>query len=253
MGTLVTIHVVRLGADEAVDRAFGWFHEMEARCSRFDSTSELRQLCERVGEPVEVSAILYEGLRFALSVAEETAGAFDPAAGHYRDIAIDPERRTVTLQRPLVLDLGAVVKGFAVDLAARELAPLSDFAIDAGGDLYLAGSNPSGESWSVGIRNPLAPEELLDTLRVSQQAVCTSGLYERGEHILDARTGTPARSVASSTVIAPSAMLADALATAAFVLGPVAGIELLQRMGVDGLIVMPDLQRYSTQGLRYAA
>ena len=54
-------------------------------------------------------------------------------------------------------------------------------------------------------------------------------------------------------MIAPSAMLADALATAAFVLGPVAGIELLQRMGVDGLIVMPDLQRYSTQGLRYAA
>ena len=253
MGTLVTIHVVRAGAEEAIDRAFGWFHEMEARCSRFDAASELRQLSEHAGEPVEVSAILCEALRFALSVAEETGGAFDPAAGRYREIRIDPEHRTVTLPRPLTLDLGAVVKGFAVDLAARELAPLADFAIDAGGDLYLAGSNPSGEPWSVGIRNPLAPEELLDTLCVSQQAVCTSGLYERGDHILDARTGMAARSVASSTVIAPSAMLADALATAAFVLGPVAGIELLHRMGVDGLIVMPDLQRYSTRGLRHAA
>ena len=81
MGTLVTIHVVGPGAKKAMDRAFGWFHEMEARCSRFDSTSELRQLCDRIGEPVEVSAILCEALRFALSVAE-TGGAFDPASGN---------------------------------------------------------------------------------------------------------------------------------------------------------------------------
>ncbi|MEI9971226.1 MAG: FAD:protein FMN transferase [Ignavibacteriota bacterium] len=130
---------------------------------------------------------------------------------------------------------------------------MADFAIDAGGDLYLGGSNPHSEPWPVGIRHPLVPDTLIDTLRVSNRAVCTSGLYERGDHILDARTGTPARSSASATVVADSAMLADALATAAFILGPADGIELLQRTGVHGLIVTPDLQRYTTRGLRSAA
>ena len=61
---------------------------------------------------------------------------------------LDPDRRTITLRRPLTLDLGAVAKGLAVDMAARELEPFRDFAIDAGGDLYLGGSNPQGEPWS---------------------------------------------------------------------------------------------------------
>jgi FAD:protein FMN transferase len=258
MGTLVTIHVVRPGADDAVERAFDWFHEIEAHCSRFREESELMQLSRHVGVPVEASAVLFEAMRFALSVAAETGGAFDPTVGarpesSYRDIELSPERRTITLHRPLTLDLGAVAKGLAVDTGARELAPLVDFAIDAGGDLYLGGSNPHGEPWSVGIRHPSGGEELIDRLRVSNQAVCTSGLYERGDHILDARTGAPAHRTASATVIAQSAMLADALATAAFILGPSDGIELLHRLGVDGLIFTPDLQRYTTRGLRHAA
>jgi thiamine biosynthesis lipoprotein len=280
MGTLVTIQVVRAGAEDAIDRAFGWFHEIEARCTRFDEQSELMQLTAHAGVAVAASPILFEAVRFALQVAEETGGAFDPtvgkpmeARGHnrehrsgaairtavpaggasFRDVEIDVGRHTIQLHRPLVLDLGAVAKGLAIDTAARELASFPDFAIDAGGDLYLAGSSPRGEPWSVGIRHPGHEVELLATLRVSGQAICTSGTYERGSHILDGRTGAPAEGVASATVVAPGAMLADALATAAFVLGPTAGIELLYRMGVDGLIVTSELQRYATQGLRNAA
>jgi thiamine biosynthesis lipoprotein len=171
----------------------------------------------------------------------------------YRDVALDPDRKTITLRRPLLLDLGAVAKGLAVDAAARELEPFSDFAIDAGGDLYLAGCNPQGAPWSVGIRHPRREGELIDSLRVSNQAVCTSGDYERPRHILDPRRGEPAGSVASATVVAPTAMLADALATAAFVLGPAAGIQLLHRVGVEGLIVTPHLERFETGGLRRAA
>jgi thiamine biosynthesis lipoprotein len=89
---------------------------------------------------------------------------------------------------------------------------------------------------------------LIARLRVSDQAVCTSGDYERGEHILNARPGA----VASATVVAPNAMLADALATAAFALGPVDGIAFLTRMGVEGLIVTPDLQRFETPGVPHA-
>jgi thiamine biosynthesis lipoprotein len=288
MGTIVTIHVVPSEAsvdaavvDQAIDRAFGWFHEIEERCTRFDARSELMQLTAQVGVAVPASPILYEAVRFALLVAEETGGAFDPTVGHrmeargfnrehrtgaivrtaitadddvsYQDVQLDPERNTITLLRPLTLDLGAVAKGLAVDLAARELEPLKNFAIDAGGDLYLGGLNPEGTPWSVGIRHPRNSEELIDTLQVSNQAVCTSGDYERDGHILHPRAGIPPKVVASATVVAPGAMLADALATAVFVLGPEAGIDLLTRLEVDGLILTAELQRYETRGLRRVA
>jgi len=288
MGTVVTINVVGSGddAEAAIERAFGWFHEIEDRCTRFSASSELMQLTAQVGVAVPASPILFEAVNFALLVAEESGGAFDPTVGHtmaargfnkehrtgeivptaltpdrdvsYRDVELDPARGTILLRRALTLDLGAVAKGLAVDTAARELEPFKNFSIDAGGDLYLGGLNPQGEPWSVGIRHPRMEGELIDTLRVSDQAVCTSGDYERraagGEehHILDPRKGASPDAVASATVVAPIAMLADALATAAFVLGPNDGIAFLTRLGVEGLIFTTDLVRHETRGLRHA-
>ncbi len=288
MGTLVTIHVVghgvdpqqTIGREEAVERAFEWFRRIEESCTRFEARSELRQLTAQVGIAVPVSSILYEAVQFALAVAEESSGAFDPTVGHametrgfnqeyrtgqtirtdlepggsvsYRDVRLDPGRKTITLLRPLILDLGAIAKGLAIDLAVRELRPFENFAIDAGGDLYLGGCSPNGEPWSIGIRHPRRDNELIDSLRVSNRAVCTSGDYERqspavdnGHHILDPRTGVTANDSASVTVVAPTAMLADGLATAAFVLGPTEGIQLFDRLGVDGLIVSPTLEQYA--------
>jgi thiamine biosynthesis lipoprotein len=290
MGTVVRIEVVRHSDNESqkaerrlgVERAIEWFRHIEASCSRFDPESELRQLTEqRVGVPVSASEVLVELVRFAVALAEETGGAFDPTVGHrmeqrgfdreyrtgsivrtvidsddavsYRDIRLDAHERTITLLRPLVLDLGAVAKGFAIDMAARELAVFENFAIDAGGDLYLGGCNARGEPWSVGVRHPRDEHQLIDTLRVSNTAVCTSGDYERradravGHHIIDARTGESVTSAASVTVVAPLAMVADGLATAAFVLGPVRGIQLLERHGVSGVIVTPSLERFATR------
>src|SRR5271154_1809740 len=230
MDTIVTIQLVgsenSASADAAIGRAFGWFREIEERCTRFDERSELMKLTAQVGVPVPVSTILYEAVRFALMVAEESGGAFDPTVGRrmeargynkeyrtgrlvvsgpgpdsdasYRDISLDPDRRTITLHRPLTLDLGAVAKGLAVDTAARELEPFTNFAIDAGGDLYLGGSNEQGQPWAVGIRHPRRDGELIESLRVSDKAVCTSGDYERRvsgdgkdteHHIMDPRTG----------------------------------------------------------------
>jgi FAD:protein FMN transferase len=291
MGTVVTVHVVghdghprqASQSEDAVERAFGWFARVEECCTRFDASSEMMQLTTQIGVPVRVSTLLYEAVQFALAVAEESAGAFDPTVGYametrgfnrehrsgqkietaidvgasvsYRDVRLDPDNMTITLLRPLILDLGAVAKGLAVDLAARELQPFANFAIDAGGDLYLGGHNPEGEPWSIGIRHPRRENELIDSLRVSNCAVCTSGDYERrsptdsGHHILDPRRGSSANRVASVTVVAPNAMLADALATAAFVLGPAEGIRLFDRLGVNGLMVTPQLQRYETRGM----
>jgi thiamine biosynthesis lipoprotein len=157
------------------------------------------------------------------------------------------------LRRPLILDLGAVAKGLAVDLAAQELAPFGNYAIDAGGDLFVRGLNPAGQPWQIGLRHPRRPDELLGVVRLADAAICTSGDYERqsprqedGHHLIDPRTGRSAADVASVTVVAPTAMAADALATAAFVLGPRRGLRLLTRQGVEGLIVTPALEQHPT-------
>jgi len=278
MGTVVTIQVAGPRFDDQMThRAFEWFRGIESTCTRFDPTSELMQLSSRVGEAVSVSTILFQAIQFALAVAKESGGAFDPTVGHlmenygfnthhrsgkiirtevtsaagvsYRDVLVDSDRGTVTLQRPLVLDLGAVAKGLAIDLAARELKPLENFAVDAGGDLYLAGVNHDGKPWTIGIRHPYVDNELLGSISVSDRAVCTSGNYERPDHILDARTGKPTNRAASVTVVGATAMLADALATAAFVLGPEEGIQLLGRLGVEGIIFSASLERYATPGM----
>ncbi len=95
--------------------------------------------------------------------------------------------KTILLRRPLTLDLGAVAKGMAVDAAAHELQPFRDFCIDAGGDIYFGGHSPAGKPWRVGIRHPRRRDGVVDRLEVTDCAVCTSGDYERGAHILDPR------------------------------------------------------------------
>lgn len=302
MGTVVSIQVVGHGGSararreraQSVERAIAWFAHVESICTRFDASSELRALSATVGVAVPVSDTLFEALQFAIAVADDSGGAFDPTIGSrmeargfdheyrsgdvvrsgvdaphdvsYRDVEIDAVTRTVTLHRPLLLDLGAVAKGLAVDMAARELAPFEDFAVNAGGDLFLGGHNANDEPWTVGIRHPRNPAELLETVQVSDSAVCTSGDYERHvaredsgssdhqhhieHHIMNPSTGRAGTDAASVTVIADSAMVADALATAAFVLGPSGGIALLERHDAEGLLLTPSLQRYRTERWR---
>lgn len=286
MGTVVTITVVgeavrkkpRPELTAAIERAVGWFKQIEETCTRFDDSSELRRLSARVGAAVPVSPILFQLLDFAVKVAEETGGAFDPTVGRqmevrgfdrnyrtgqpaaasradvaatYRDVICDAERRTVTLRRPLTLDLGAVAKGFAVDMAARELEELENFSINAGGDVFVAGRNAEGKHWAIGVQHPREPGKLFTTLHLTDTAVCTSGDYERRaagheHHLLDPSTGHSANELASVTVIAPTAMMADALATAAFVLGPARGRNLLEAQGAAGLFLSPTMQESRT-------
>lgn len=271
MGTIVTIATVGEAADD-VARAFAWFHEVEARCSRFDRTSEIARLSRRIKEPVEVSDLVFEALRFAVHVAETSDGAFDPVVGGamaargfsrnyltsevvpppanldnaatFRDLVLDPKSKTVTLLRPLMLDLGAVAKGLAIDLAAKELETVRNFSIDAGGDLFLGGKNDEGGDWSVGIRHPRKDHAVIEIVHVSDKAVCTSGDYERPGHLLNPAHQAPASALASATVIAPTAMLADAASTAAFVMGPADALEFCRGIGVAAILFTPDLTRH---------
>jgi thiamine biosynthesis lipoprotein len=279
LGTVVTIEVVGHGATDderreryaAVERAAGWFDEVERRCSRFDPESELSRLGSRVGEPITVSPLLFQAVRFAIELSQTTNGAFDPCLGarlaqlgfdrHHRtgtpvatppaegsvqDIELDEHSRTIRLHRAIVLDLGAVAKGLAIDLASREVSTFGNYAVIAGGDGYFAGFSADGDPWTVGVRDPRRDDALVDTLSLSNSAVCTSGDYERrgadgSHHLLDPRTGASASGCSSVTVVAPTAIVADGLSTAAFVLGPDAGLRLLtEQGGVDGMIITDD-------------
>lgn len=285
MDTLVALQIVtdapKGEVSASMERAFGWFAEIERICSRFETESEVMHLTRQIGTPVPVSDTLFTLIEFALEVSRLSGGAFDPTVGalleqrgfnrnyrtgervataiapthrpSYRDVELDPARRTVTLHAPLILDLGAVAKGLAIDLAARELAVFGNYTVDAGGDLYVKGWNAAGEPWSVGIRHPRRDGELIARLRLSDAAVCTSGDYERahttgagGHHLLDPGTGHAFTAVASVTVVAPTAMVADALSTAAFILGPTEGRAFLERQGVEGLIISPALEQCAT-------
>jgi thiamine biosynthesis lipoprotein len=291
MDTVVTVEVVTEQPAEqartAIERALAWFGEVERVCSRFDPDSELRRLMARPGEPVPASPILFEAVRFALALARLTGGAFDPTIGRvleahgfnrnyrtgertgapaspnsapravsYRDVRLDAARHTIVLRRPLVLDLGAVAKGLAIDLAARELSAFDNVCIDAGGDLFARGQNRSGQPWRIGVQSPSDGDALVSTIEVSDAAVCTSGNYERlsddglEHHLIDPRSGRSARALASVTVIAPTALAADGLATAVFIVGPDRGLRLLEREGVHGVLVTPAGEVRTTRQFR---
>lgn len=149
------------------------------------------------------------------------------------------------------VDLGAIAKGYAAKRAADALRRngVDSALVDAGGDLYAIGKGPAGAPWKIAIKHPRRPDEYLGVVKMGEGAISTSGDYERFfekegvryHHIIDPRTGYPAMESQSATVIGPCPMLADALSTAVFVLGPEEGLQLLSKYpGYHGLIVVSD-------------
>jgi thiamine biosynthesis lipoprotein len=198
------------------------------------------------------SAPLWEAWGFArregkIPSAESLAEAMQlVGSGHLK---LDAEKRTVQFTKPgLRLNLGSIGKGYALDRAAEALvaAGIGDFLFHGGQSSVLARGSRGDEDaaagrrspgWSVGIRDPLRPKRRLAEIRLRDRALGTSGstmqyFRSRGRryaHILDPRTGQPAEGVLSVTVVAPTAVLADGLSTAMFVMGPERARELCAR------------------------
>ncbi|WP_010631601.1 FAD:protein FMN transferase [Sporolactobacillus vineae] len=293
MDTIVMIRVVsgkpKQEQVQSILRAAGQFYRVEQSCSRFDSGSELMRLPDKTDVPIRVSPVLFSAIQFAVSAAAETGGKFDPSIGRslekrgfnrnyltgerihsdevhpaqatYRDIVVNPVNRTITLRKPMVIDLGAVAKGMAIDLAAAELRNegYEHFLVNAGGDIFAAGRNEQKEPWKIGIRHPVHHDEIAGTVRLENAAICTSGGYERpssvlpGEHhLLDPLSGHSPSQLSSCSVIAPFAMLADAFSTAAIVLGPDEGIKKMEEMGLDCLMITRDMNVTSTKKFKEA-
>lgn len=146
-------------------------------------------------------------------VRAETWGAFDVNVG------ADP--RVVPREGLGPIDPSGLVKGWALDRAAVLLHDrgVHDFAVDAGGDVVVAGSAEDGRPWRVGIQHPWDRAHVACVVCLARGGVATSGRYERGDHIVDPRTGAPATGLMAVSVIADEVAQADGLATGLLVLG----------------------------------
>jgi thiamine biosynthesis lipoprotein len=168
----------------------------------------------------------------------------------YRHVKLDGAARSVFLDEAHVrIGLGGIAKGYAVDRAARVLLEggMTSFYVQAGGDLYTHGTKPDGKPWQAGIRDPRGPEgDYFAMMPVTDHAFSTAGDYERAyvvggkryHHIIDPRTGYPATASRSVTIWAPTALLADEVDDAVFILGPEKGLALVESLdGVGAVIV----------------
>ncbi len=286
MDTVVQIQVfTETSKDEAeakINRAFEAFQKIERACSRFNPDSELMRACRQIQRPVQVSPFLFEPLKFALEIAKWTDGIFDPTVGKameeqgfnrqyltgkfmespasvsatYRDIVLNERDRTVYLRKPMVIDLGAVAKGFAIDLAVNELKDLERFCVNAGGDLFAGGAEPGAGVWKIGIRHPTQNDRIIHTVEISNEAICTSGGYERKSpkrkgvhHLILPHTKQSPNDWISCSVIAPFAMLADAFSTAVFLSGVERGKSLIEEAELKGILITSGLQIMKVGGI----
>jgi len=245
MDTRVTVTAYPAGPGRdlsaAADRAFAVFAELERGFSLFLPDSEISRVNAASGSATRPSPLFLEVVEYALLLADETGGVFDPLVGSltapglrtagrrragYRDVSVDRASGTLILPPGATLDLNSVVKGLALDLSLRAFGGGEAVMIEAGGDIVVRGLPPGRASWDIGIRHPRRPEKVIAVLPVRSGAICTSGDYFRGsaaraagrQHLVDALSGRPVGDIASLTVMAPTAKEADALSTAACLL-----------------------------------
>lgn len=225
MGTVVSFDI-RPGSLPAADvyvalaRARAVLHSVDAVFSTWKPNSPLSRL--RRGEielpdaPAEVAAVL----DLCAAVHHASGGWFDPWA------------------MPGGVDPTGLVKGWAGQAALDVLASAGAGAamVNAGGDVATFGQPEPGRPWLIGIRHPRDPRRIVAVVE-APGAVATSGTYERGDHIVDPRTGSSCSAVASATVTGPDLAMADGLATALMAAGEGGLVHLASLPGYEALLV----------------
>lgn len=293
VGYAQTEEEFNLRAEQAHER----FAELNDLFDRFDSHGRqdgIAAVNAMAGvAPVKVDPVVMELVEFSLQWMEETDGAVDITMGpvislwqNYisrysggnedakipsekeleearalcgrQFLRVDREAGTLYLtQKGAMLDLGAVAKGYATELVARELQQdgWQSFSISSGGNVRTVGQPQNGsESWSVGIQSPQSgavlgsQSELLDVVYANDMSVVTSGDYQRFymaegrrmHHIIDPATAMPACGFRSVTVVTPHSGTADLLSTALFIMDRAEGEALAQKLGAGVLWVLED-------------
>jgi thiamine biosynthesis lipoprotein len=235
MGTMMSAAAWGGGADStrldrALEAARDSVERLDSLLSTYRDDSEMARINHRRGGPVTPTFAAV--LREALAVARASGGAFDPTKRNWHGVAFDSTRGTVRLAPGLQLDFGGIGKGYALDRAALALAGLADSALlDLGGQFLWVG--PRATRRIVGIADPENSLRALAAVELRGGSVSTSSQGEQPGHIVDPRTGVPARRARSVTVLASSGMAADAWSTAFFVLGCDSALALAPRLGPD--------------------
>jgi thiamine biosynthesis lipoprotein len=282
MGTLVSITVPHPDRRAAVEEAFAEIDRIESLLSTYIGDSEISRL-NREGA-VTAGGDLEAVVRRALHFHSLSGGAFDvtvkpvidlrrerfevrgapPEEAELAGVAglVDAEgirigNGSIVLPPGVEITLDGIAKGYAVDRAVEILKRhgVNHALVNAGGDVRAMGTK-GGAPWKVALQSPRDPGDYLAVIDLSDRSVATSGDYRRyfdpdmkHHHILDPRTGRSARELISVTVTARTAMDADALSTAVFVLGPEKGLELVEGLeGVEALVVTSDREVLHTSG-----
>jgi len=289
MGTLVTISALHPDAEAAramVSATFDEIERLESLLSRHRAGTPVWRLNETGvvrSPPREVLEVVQKGLDYSTL----SAGAFDMTVApllnlynsSFSETGAAPPREEVRRALALVgfqhvqmsegeiafgkagmaVTLDGIAKGYIVDQAVEVLKTrgATSVLVNAGGDIASAGESFGGDPWRIGLQDPRVADGSLGVLGLRGESVATSGDYVHYltpdmslHHILDPRTGSSPEHTSGVSVVAPSAMAADALSTATLVLGPREGIELLDRLdGIEGMIVTKDQTVRSSRGL----
>src|SRR3990172_229230 len=273
----------------SANRVRAVFEAVERRFSRFLPGSELSQLNAVNGHSVRVSPQMYSLLMACKHYHAITGGVFDPsvlpgleAAGYNQSFDLMPVCSDIPAELPagqsasfaevrlrgrewtegdmppgMRLDFGGIAKGFAVEEAARALAEVPDFLIDAGGDILARGAGPDGDGWLVSIASPFEGGGEADRIRLRNEAVATSTMARRRwlragrwlPHILDPATGEPVASdVVAVTVTCATATAADVYAKSALLMGVPRGLRFLEAQGARGLFILTDGTIVASEG-----
>lgn len=265
-------------AESYINMAITEITRIEKIISSWDSNSETSKINRNSGiKPVKVSKELFSLIERSLAISKLTDGAFDISYASmdniwkfdgsmtempsekkikesvkkvgYENIILNKEQQTVFLKlEGMKIGFGAIGKGYAADKAKALLISKGVKAgiINASGDMNTWGKQPNGEDWNVAITNPMNKKQAFALLPISNRAVVTSGNYEKfvvlnGKtyaHIINPKTGYPSSGILSVSVFASSAELADALATAIFVMQSEIGINRVNQIpNVDCIII----------------
>lgn len=267
-------------ADEYIDMAVAEMKRIETLISSWNPNSQTSEINRKAGiQPVRVSIELYQLIERALKISTITDGAFDisyasmdriwtfdgtmtempeknaitqsVAKVGYQKIILNPTDTSVYLKDTgMKIGFGAIGKGYAADKAKALLKSegVTGGIINASGDMNTWGQQLNGNDWTVAITNPMNKRESYGILPLKKGAVVTSGNYEKyvvinGEkyaHIIDPRSGMPSKGILSVTVFAPSAELADAMATSIFVMGKDVGLDRINQLPPLECIIVDD-------------
>lgn len=293
MGTAFEVTVVTQDfktAEAGIDLAISEIDRIEKLISSWDPKSQTSEVNRMAGiRPVVVDQELFDLVRRSLKISKLTKGAFDISyasmdriwvfdgkehtAPDSNDIAasvrlighdhviLDHDARSIYLDRKgMKIGFGGIGKGYAAMKASRMLADMGILGgiVNAGGDLYAWGESGKMEDWRVAIADPKQKGDMMAYLRLNDQAIVTSGDYERFitiegrryAHIIDPRTGWPASGLKSVSVICADAELADALATSIFVMGKENGLHLINQLkGIECLLIDDDDELHTSDNL----